>query len=101
MNRVTWLDYEFGVYEPTVTWSEKSGIYIFAGINQEGRWVGLYIGQALSFKNRLANHDQWNAAARLGASHVHARVVELQANRDAIELQLIRAFQPRLNTQLK
>ncbi len=101
MHRVTWLKYEFGVYAPNTSWNDNSGIYIFTGINQNGRWEALYIGQALSFKNRLANHDQWNAAARLGATHVHARVVSLQANRDAIEAELIRSYQPRLNTQLR
>jgi excinuclease UvrABC nuclease subunit len=102
MKRVKWSVYEFGVYEPTTTtWSEKSGIYIFAGINPQSLWVALYIGQALSFSDRLANHDQWNAAARLGATHVHARVVPLQANRDTIERDLIRAYQPPLNIQLK
>jgi excinuclease UvrABC nuclease subunit len=101
MSKVKWLEYEFTVYEAGGTWNEVPGIYIFAGQNATKQWVPLYIGQASSFKDRLADHDQWNAAARAGATHVHARVVVLQADRDAIEAQLVRSYQPRLNTQLR
>ena len=75
---------------------------MFCGINTlRNVWEAKYIGQTQSFKDRLQNHDQWNAAVRLGATHVHARAVSLQSDRDAIEGQLLRAFQPPLNIQLK
>jgi len=99
---VNWLTYPFVVYDPrNTTWNDVGGIYIFTGLNNSGRWVAVYIGKAQSFKARFANHEVWDEAARLGATHIHAMVVPLEANRVAIEAELIRAYQPQLNTQLK
>ena len=100
-DKVKWLTYEFSVHGIGATWSKVAGIYIFTGVNAQNQWVALYIGQASSFAERLPNHDRWSEAHKLGATHVHARVESLQANRDKIEKELIQAFQPRLNTQLK
>ncbi len=97
-----WLYYEFGVYDSErTTWNDVAGIYVFAGITPQGRWRAFYIGQAKSFQDRIPNHENWPAAVRLGATHVHAMVVPLAANRDRIEAELIGAYQPALNVQLK
>lgn len=99
MATCTWGGYEFMMYEmATTTWNDVGGIYIFAGPAQNGRWNAYYIGKCDSFKNRCPNHERWNEAIRLGATHVHALVVPLEANRQAIEQQLIAACQPPLNT---
>lgn len=100
-DKVTWLTHEFGVFQHDVKWNDTAGIYIFCGLNQQNQWVPLYIGQAASFRDRLPLHEQWNPARKLGATHVHAKAVSQQYQRDSIEQQLIRSFQPRLNTQLK
>ena len=55
----------------------------------------------ISLAERLPTHEKWSAAVRLGATHVHAIVVPLATTRDLIERQLIQAFQPLLNRQLK
>jgi excinuclease UvrABC nuclease subunit len=89
------------VYNADTNWHDVAGIYIFAGISQNGRWTAFYIGQAKSFQNRLPNHELWEAAVRMGATHVHAMVVPLAANRDTIEAELIGKCQPPLNSQLK
>lgn len=95
-----WLSYEFTIYEmDSASWSELAGVYIFAGIAQNGQWSALYIGQCENFKDRLANHERWAEARQRGATHVHARVVPLAAGRTAIERELIGACQPLLNTQ--
>jgi len=101
MNKVNWLSYGFDVYSPNTTWNDVPGIYIFTGLNAVGRWRAFYIGQASSFKDRFANHENWAAAVRLGATHVHALVVQQAATRDNIEAELIAACQPSLNVQLK
>lgn len=100
-DKVTWLTYEFNVHIPNVSWNDVAGIYIFTGVNQANQWVPLYIGQASSLADRLANHERWQEAVRLGATHIHARTVSQQATRNLIEQELIQAYQPRLNTQLK
>jgi excinuclease UvrABC nuclease subunit len=99
---VYWLNYGFVVYDPkNTTWNDVPGIYIFAGMVSPNQWRAFYIGQAGSFKDRLPNHENWSAAARLGATHVHAMLVPQAATRDIIEEQLIRVCQPTLNVQLK
>jgi excinuclease UvrABC nuclease subunit len=102
MKTVQWLSYQLTVYDPsTTTWHDVPGIYIFAGVNAGGYWKAIYVGKAKSFLNRLSNHEVWDEAARLGATHVHAMVVQQEAIRDTIEAQLIGAYQPPLNVQLK
>lgn len=97
-----WLNYGFDVFDPDkTTWNDVAGIYIFAAITPDYKWKAIYIGQAQSFKDRLTNHENWDSAVRLGASHIHAMVVPLAANRDSIEAQLIAYYQPPLNVQLR
>lgn len=80
---------------------DEAGIYVLAGLNKDGIWNGYYIGQAVNLKTRLASHDRWNEAVRLGATHIHAVLVPKQADRDNLERELIQYFQPPLNAQLK
>lgn len=100
-NIATWKGHEFIVYPHTTTWNNVAGIYIFAGINRQNQWIALYIGQCDSFQNRIPSHEKWDKAQSLGSAHVHAMVVSRQADRDAIEGDLIRSYQPPLNDQLK
>lgn len=98
---ITWSTHEFRVYKPDVNWSEASGVYIFSMRNDNGRWVALYIGQADSFKKRFSNHEKWDGALRRGMTHVHAKSVGKQSDRDAIEEELIKKYKPPMNIQLK
>ncbi len=99
-DKVTWLTHEFSVHEHGANWNAAAGIYMFCGINQQNQWFPLYIGQASSLAERVPNHERWQEAVRLGATHVHAKAVSQQATRDQIEAALILAYQPRLNDQL-
>lgn len=100
-DKVTWLTHEFTISSHTAQWNNVAGIYIFAGLNQQNQWVPYYIGQADSFQDRIPSHEKWDKARSLGATHVHAKSVLQQSQRDLIERQLIQGFQPQLNTQLK
>jgi excinuclease UvrABC nuclease subunit len=99
MQTAIWNGYKFEVCEPFSRWSAASGIYIFAG-SQSGKWLPIYIGQAISFQQRFSNHEKWEAAQRLGMTHIHATAVNHQGERDRIERDLIQTFNPRLNVQL-
>lgn len=98
---VQWLSYPFYVCEHESPWLDRGGIYIFTGLNRRNQWVAMYIGQTDSLSTRIPSHEKWGPAARLGATHVHAMVVKQAIQRAAIEAELIRAFQPRLNQQQK
>lgn len=99
MANCDWSGYSFTIYDPATGWNAKGGVYISAGLAPNGRWNGYYIGITDNFQSRLPNHERWAEAVRLGATHVHALVVRLQASREAIERQLIAAHGPPLNTQ--
>lgn len=96
-----WGSHIFTVLPHSAQWHDCAGIYIFASQVQSGRWKAYYIGQCHSFADRIPSHDQWDAARRCGATHIHALVVPQQDERDKIEQQLIQMFQPPLNTQLR
>jgi excinuclease UvrABC nuclease subunit len=101
MDKCTWLNHEFHVDHHGAAWNDVPGIYIFCGINAQNQWAPLYIGQAESFAARLPTHERWQEATQLGATHVHAIVVPQANTRQALEAQLIQAYQPRLNIRLK
>lgn len=101
MPEVTWLSYTFNVYLHDDNWADVAGIYIFCGINSKNQWVAYYIGKTESFQDRIPSHKQWEQAVKLGATHAHAKMVSQAKDRDRIEEELIKAFQPRLNTQLR
>lgn len=101
MGTVTWLSYNFEVCQKNSSWHDVGGVYIFCGLNRQNRWFPVYIGKTESFSDRIPSHGQWDTAQSLGATHVHALVVHMEEDRSQIEEQLIRAYQPPLNQQLK
>ena len=100
-DKISWLTYDFGVYTHGATWTAVAGVYIFCFITPENRWRALYVGQTDDFQGRIPNHERWTEAVQAGATHVHARVEKLGATRDLVEAELIQAYQPPLNVQLK
>jgi hypothetical protein len=98
--------YLYQTYNMAGQWSTSPGLYAFAGAFFGG--IGsttvtrlLYIGQCDSFQRRMQEHqrDLWKEATRLGATHVLARVNVDEASRLAEEKDLIRYYNPILNTQ--
>ncbi len=96
-----WNGYTFEVYHPSASWAKVGAVYIFCAINQANQWVPLYVGQASSLAERFANHERWQEAVRLGATHIHLIVLSRQSHRDLVEEELIQSYQPRMNVQLK
>lgn len=100
-NAVRWNGHPFHVYpEPDPanrTWLDSPGLYIFAGLDPGERWLPLYVGASESLARRLANHDQWTAAQELGATHIHAAVVQKKRERAMLEKALITTYLPPLN----
>ena len=94
-----WLGAEFLVYPiHGTTWHEVPGVYIFAGQRfPGGAWHAVYVGQTVSFANRLADHPRTAEALQVGAVAIHARVIPTETERTSLERQLIEAYQPELN----
>ncbi len=88
----------FTIYDSNENWNSVGGLYIFA--YSDGRyWRALYVGKADDFSARMPSHERLDEAVRLGATHIHAAVVPLAANREAWERMLIQHLQPPLNVQ--
>jgi hypothetical protein len=75
------------------------GIYVFV----RRRWVfflePLYVGKAADLRSRLLGHEKWGRAYwYYGATerHVHGPVAD-EAERRAVEEDLIRGLKPRMN----
>lgn len=82
------------------SWNHVGGVYAFAHTSAAG-WQVHYVGQTNSFANRIPNHETWPSARRLGATHVLVTVITSAPMRDQVERELIRQWQPPLNTLLK
>jgi len=78
-------------------WKDVGGVYIFSGV-KNNIWHAYYIGITDSFQDRHPNHERWEEAKCLGATHVHARGESQAAVRESIEKELIETYQPTLNT---
>jgi hypothetical protein len=89
------------VYGANTVWNRVGGLYIFAYQGPDSLWYALYVGQTNDFASRIPGHDRWAEARRLGATHIHARTVDAQLDRDVFERVLIKALQPPLNEQQK
>ena len=96
---VSWGGYVFEVYHASQTnWNNVPGVYIFAGLSADAQWWhAKYVGQTKSFASRLANHERWYEAEQVGATHIHARVVQNPFERTTIETVLIQTLGPPLN----
>ena len=100
-----WDQWEFGVYRHDDDWTAIPGLYVFAGRPtdhlSDRLWLAVYVGQTTNFAARIPTHENWLAAVRLGATHVHARREDDAEKRAAIERHLVAEFQPRLNVLLR
>lgn len=95
--------YLFTVCDMYAAWNDVPGVYLF--VRRPGLFDPLpfpvvsYVGQCSSFADRMCGHERWEEALRIGANEVHALVLNYQADRNVVELDLIRVLQPSLNRQ--
>lgn len=94
--------YTYGIYKMDGDWNLVPGNYIFAKETSPGVWEALYVGQTESFRARITpNHEEWERAIRLGATHIHARVNQAgKTARLEEESDLIRSLNPPLNQKV-
>ena len=90
----------FTIYDYDATrWKTVGGLYIFARMAGDG-WDPLYVGKTENFRMRLPAHERWEEARSLGATHVHALVVPLEADRVRLEAALIGLLEPSMNERV-
>lgn len=96
---------KFSVHEPgNAHLLEGGGVYAFASLSPGPgglEWRPYYIGQAKAFSNRLnlPEHEKWEDAVELGATHVLVRDEPKQLRRGITEQVFIQVLEPPLNDQ--
>ena len=91
----------FTIFPKDINWNNFGGLYIFAYCTGGTSWKAVYVGLTEDFSYRMPNHERWQEAVRLGATHGHTLVVTTQAAREDYERKLIQHLQHPLNDQLK
>jgi len=93
-------EYFYTPYPWATRWHPDPANYAFAFQDEGGEWRIVYVGETASLWHRMRSHGQWDAAAKLGCSHV---LVNLNAGgllaRRAEERDLIAKYRPELNSQ--
>ena len=85
--------YQFYVWprHPNVE-AAQMGNYIYAAINAKNQWFPIYIGQGDLSERCTKNHHQIKCIDFKGATHVHLALCAKEADRLAIERDLLAAF---------
>jgi len=90
--------YKYSTHTLGTRFKELPGNYIYAKETEPRHWSPLYIGQASSLRDRLADHEKEACAVNNGAKHVHAHTsAKSENNRLAEETDLIAKWNPTCN----
>lgn len=94
----TGRSHSFGVSEHSARWNDLPGVYMFI---TNGSLLApprvLYVGQTVSFRDRIPTHERWHEARALGARWVASTTVHNKLLLSWLERDLIEQFQPALN----
>jgi excinuclease UvrABC nuclease subunit len=96
--------YKFYVYELGTSFKKVGGVYAITkrtssqGSNSHSV---IYIGKTDDLSERFDNHHKQDCVDKNGANRICVRQVESEADRDSIEKDLIKNYQPKCNEQLK
>ena len=91
--------YGYWIYPLGTNFKDEPGNYIYAKQTEPNRWRPVYIGQTVSLRDRLADHEKEACAKRNGATHIHVHLTTGgEAARRAEESDLIAKWQPACNS---
>ena len=84
--------YVHHIYPIGTDFKAIGGNYVFCKLNQQGRWVPVYIGQTNDLKVRFTDHHAESCIKRNGATHVHVHANDGLQNRLNEESDLLSNF---------
>lgn len=94
------------IYNFRILFSKKSipdgqgGVYVFV----KRRFLIfpkiLYIGKATNFRERLLGHEKWAKAFWMGATERHLHYIDREDDRNYVEEDLIRRYNPPMNKMM-
>lgn len=90
--------HRFSVHKPHADFEEAPGVYCFARPGLGGRgWTPLFVSRTGNLCKRLAGHEQWPEAQRLGATHILVHQRDERDAREYVESDLAQALRPVMN----
>lgn len=69
-------EYIYNIHPIDTNWNDVAGNYIFAKETSPRSWDAVYIGETVSFSDRLPNHNELPCIRRNGGTHIHTHVNE-------------------------
>jgi hypothetical protein len=96
------IEYFYTPYPLAETgWHADPANYAFGLLDETGAWHLVYVGETANLLSRMRAHGQWQAAQRLGCTHVLVNLnPEGPRVRRVQERDLVARYQPVLNTLL-
>jgi len=90
--------HRFSVHRPHEAFEAEPGVYCFARPGPSGRgWTPLFLSRTGNLSKRLAGHEQWEDAQRLGATHILIHDADERDVREYVESDLAQALRPVMN----
>ena len=94
--------YRFEMKHLPTAANDDCGVYIFGRVCPDGMYDVLYIGRSSKLSDRLTiRHSKFQPAIRLGMTTLGQLSCAEDSEADLIERDLIRRFNPPLNTNLR
>lgn len=94
--------YRFSALRPDGAFPDGPAVYAFArpgsGAGYGCRnWTPVFMSRTASLSVRMAGHERWDEARRLGATHVMILAFQERSEREAAEHDLVAAMRPVMN----
>jgi hypothetical protein len=90
--------HRFSAVAPGAAFPGTPAVYAFARPGQGGRgWVPVFVSRTANLAKRMAAHEIWEEARRLGATHVLIHQRDARDAREAVEADLLASLRPVLN----
>lgn len=95
---VSGRQHKFSAHRPDETFPVASAVYAFArpGFGGKG-WVIVFLSRTANLAARLANHERWQEARLLGATHILVHQRDERDVREYVEADLLGSLKPVLN----
>ncbi|HWA21693.1 MAG TPA: hypothetical protein VG735_04785 [Caulobacterales bacterium] len=93
--------HRFSAFAPQAAMPAGPAVYAFARPGPGGKgWTTLFLSRTANLAQRMARHELWAEARRLGATHILIHQRHERDAREAVEADLLAALRPALNGPL-
>jgi hypothetical protein len=91
--------HRFAAFSPEASLPASPAVYAFAR-RGSGGWTTVFLSRTANLAQRMARHEMWDEARRLGATHILIHQRHERDAREAVEADLLAALRPALNGPL-